>query len=536
MNSSDNTLSLRSQQLFSRTIQLVLQYRYCFFTSLLFGLFSYMFFFTNKLTNIDDVSFLFSKGISLSSGRWGLDILSLVLPDVSMPWFHGITSLLLIASANCLIVSLLKISSRLLQVLTAALLVCFPSITGTFGYMFTSSAYFTALLMSVLSVYFFDKSDWKGALLGIVCCVFSLSIYQSYLSMTVGLMVLVLIRKTMYTDTPCGRIFLRGVYFVLALVLSLVVYMLLTQYLQRSTGDTMNYYANIAFNDLNSLEEILMRPVACIRTLAQILLFGLMGLVHPGIVTVGHLIALAVVGLEIILWAVRRPGAGRIFMLLFLLAVFPFAINCVMLLVSADSIHSLVFYGFTCIYLLIALILDNSHATSPRSLVVRRFRGLLLNITLICMAITAFSNASTANRASFNLHMRYENCYSMATSIITQLEMTPGFTADTPVVPVGFLPPALDFDKLLDVEHITGVSSYACRIWDIDLFFQQFCGVDLNIIGDNEMTKAFIKTPEFQEMPFFPDNGSIREINGTMVLKLDPWMLSGDLFSEIMDP
>ena len=51
--------------------------------SLIAGLLSYIFIFTNKLPNHDDAFMMFNKGIGLESGRWGLSILSMIFPDFS---------------------------------------------------------------------------------------------------------------------------------------------------------------------------------------------------------------------------------------------------------------------------------------------------------------------------------------------------------------------------------------------------------------------------------------------------------------------
>ena len=61
------------------------------------GLAAYLFVFTNKLLNLDEIAGLFGKGESISSGRWALALTSYVFPDVSMPWING----MLAFAADC---------------------------------------------------------------------------------------------------------------------------------------------------------------------------------------------------------------------------------------------------------------------------------------------------------------------------------------------------------------------------------------------------------------------------------------------------
>lgn len=523
-----DTLNLRTQTWFSRLSQLMYENRYCLISALVFGFFSYMFTFTNKLVIHDDLTHMFNKGFTVSSGRWGLSLLSLVLPDVSMPWFHGVITILLIAPAVCIAVRLLSIRSPLLQVLTAGLVICFPSLIGTFGYMFTSSSYGAAFLLAVLSVWCFFRLDLKGLLGGLLCCILSLSIYQAYISVTVTLLVLVLMQKTMYTDTPVRKIFRQGLEAVGFLILSLGLYWGLTWLIQRQMGVAMNGYAATAVLE----DSLLSRPVNCLKMTAYILLLGYKGLVHEGFLQVVHLIFLGIVGFELVVWCCSSRKKDRILMLVFLCALLPFALNAVLLFTSMSSAHSLVLYGFAGIYVLAALVLDGGSRIPSRRQGLSRLRALLMDLAVICLTLVVFSNASTANRASMNLYLRYENNYSMANSVITQIEALPGFTADTPVLVVGRFPVTNDYDRILDVNHITGVSEHATRGWEPSEFMKYYCGADFEYLS-LEQNQNLLMSPGFRAMPFFPDQGSIGYVDGTVVVKLDPWSLPEEFVSLI---
>ncbi len=54
-----------------------------------------MYMLTNKLPVDDDICFFFSKGATVRSGRYPLELLRLLMPDVSMPWIYGLMALLL---------------------------------------------------------------------------------------------------------------------------------------------------------------------------------------------------------------------------------------------------------------------------------------------------------------------------------------------------------------------------------------------------------------------------------------------------------
>lgn len=141
------------------------------------GLLAHMFVFTNKLINQDELVYLFKKGETIKSGRWMLELTSIIFPDVSMPWIYGVISLALISVAICLVVRIFNIRSRLLQILLAGIMVSFPAQDSIFCFMFTSAPYALALFGSVLSVYIFtdDRAPTHththgAALSPLVCC------------------------------------------------------------------------------------------------------------------------------------------------------------------------------------------------------------------------------------------------------------------------------------------------------------------------------------------------------------------------------
>ena len=61
-------------------------YRIPTIAGMILGLLAYMFTFTNKLVNHDEVNALFFKGATVDSGRWGLSILDHFFPNYSMSW------------------------------------------------------------------------------------------------------------------------------------------------------------------------------------------------------------------------------------------------------------------------------------------------------------------------------------------------------------------------------------------------------------------------------------------------------------------
>lgn len=218
------------------------EYKIPLLSSVLFGMLAYGFSFTNKLVNHDEVQSLFEKGATFSSGRWGLEICEKIFPNISMPWIYGLVSISMLAAAVCLLIHIFSIRSHLLQILLAGSILTFPSLTSTMVYTFTVSSFSFALFWAVAAVAFLRTQSKTLILPALVCMVFSLSIYQSYISLTAGLLVLILI-QSLLKGTEIRSVLKQGTLYLLFLAVSLGCYYAATQLILRVIGVGFNSYA-----------------------------------------------------------------------------------------------------------------------------------------------------------------------------------------------------------------------------------------------------------------------------------------------------
>ncbi|MBO5496541.1 MAG: glucosyltransferase domain-containing protein, partial [Oscillospiraceae bacterium] len=185
-------------------------WRLPFLSAFLTGLLAHGFAFANKLLIPDELGSLFSKGATVESGRWGLELLRLVLPDISMSWLYGLLSLLALAVTACLTVRLFQIRSKPMQCLLPAVMVSVPSVTALFGYMFTSFPFALALLLAVLSVCAGSRGGRNAWLAGCLLLVLSLSIYQAYIAVAASFFLLLMIRRLLMDEDAVGDVLRFG--------------------------------------------------------------------------------------------------------------------------------------------------------------------------------------------------------------------------------------------------------------------------------------------------------------------------------------
>lgn len=488
------------------------KYKYVIFSCLFFGFLTYMFAFTNKLVNWDELNFIFSKGATIESGRWGLELLSYIIPNYSMPWLFGCMTLACMTVSVCLIVKTFSIKSRALQVILSGLIIAFPSLFATFSYMFTSSSYGVAFLLAILALALFARPERHWHFVAVLCTVLSVSIYQSYLMVLSSLLILLLIQRLMYCDVSAKQVFRQGLSFLAYLCLSLVIYFVITIAINLLSGIPMGQYATHAMDmHASVLERIIWTYIAFF----QALFLNGKGLISSGISQYFHILIVCFIGVECIIWAIRQKDLGKGTLLILLLLMMPVSVFGMYLAISIWSIHTLVLYSFIAIYVLAAIIIDNENLIDDLSAVCRKGRMVTANIVVCGMLVIICCNVSLANEAYLKIHLSHQNMISFSTSLIAELNSIPGYEQSTPVAFVGEYDAPDFYDHFSNLENIIGFPTMYPNEKTIDLY----CGYDITMVTNEEL-EALKQLPEVQEMPVYPNHGCIQMVHGTVVVKL----------------
>ncbi len=490
-------------------------HRLPFISSFLFGLLAYGYVFTNKLLNHDEVTSLFSKGGTVTSGRWGLGALDSIFPNYSMPWIYGLITVLLISLAVCVLISMFRVKNRLLQVLLAGCVMVFPSLIGLFGYMFTSSSFALAFFLAVFAAATVQPLKKWNILFSLGCLVLSLSIYQSYISVAAGLLVLALIQQLLQGEKS-GTVLIRGICYVVFLVLALGIYYLGTQIILRLTGNVLNGYAsqNLAFSLSSVLNGIVLAYSSFFRFFSE----GFLGLIPTAFSRGLHGILLGAVLVLLLLHTLsnaRKRPDGSVLLIL-LLIILPLAVNCMYMITTPESIHTLVMYGFICVYILAVILADYFLSSDSFQCI----SGVCLNIMTAVMALMIAANIYIANQAYLHLQLRYENASAFYTSLIADIKLTPGFDADTKLAIIGnYQQPEYYSEQFEHIHAITGIYGFVPDSYSKHHFMEYYTGFPIPFASEEEI-QQIQASPEFQSMAVYPYYGSLLKIGDILVVKL----------------
>ena len=494
-----------------RLLGLLWENRLPFFSSLIFGLIAHMFMLTNKLPNHDDVIYLFGKGETVSSGRWGLELLRHVIPDYSMSWLHGVVSLLLLSCAICVIVRLFQIRSRLGQILLAGLIICFPSQIGTFCYMYTSSSYAAAFLLSVLAVREAASDRWPHRIASLILIVLTCSIYQAYFSIIASLMVLLIVREILFSgsENSALSILKHGLLYVALLLIGYEIYNLSISLVMNIIGVDVNTYSNEA-------QEMGPDFPGGILVAYRFFLFNLTSRYNMIIVSkfsrAIHFGCLALAGIGLVVSQIRARDLRRTLLLLFCLMVLPLSICCLYIVFYWNTIHTLVLYSFFALYILAALAIEALPEPS-----VRTVRDLLY----VGFALILGINICFANRCYLKLFFEYENAYSLATTLVTQIRSLPGYEPTDRVVIYPSAGNSLMFAPEFGTEDeaahdLMGIQMQLLTGYTEGDFIRRFVGAELNVVS-HEQARREVWDGDYERMPEYPADGSIKRLEDGLI-------------------
>ena len=199
------------------------------------------------------------------------------------------------------------------------------------------------------------------------------------------------------------------------------------------------------------------------------------------------------------------------------LAFFPLAVNFIYVVCDQEDVYNLMLFGQLAPFLLLLCLLDGQPPLKRHIPWVRKGSfGLLLVFCLFCARV---DNAVYARG-----QLIQTRSISYFTSLVTAIKSTPGYTGTTPVAFVGDTSYAMD-PTFHSIEGFGAISMaplpYDASPFSIGYSWQDFLTLWCGFTPPYADGETFADLPEVQAMPGYPDAGSIRIVNGTVVVKLN---------------
>lgn len=499
-----------------------IQEKIAFFSCIIVGILSQGMGLFNKFSVHDDANSLFGLGSTYNVGRWALDSIGnfekLFFGDAnySLPLYNGLLSLFFIALTACLMVRAFEIKDNYISAFIGAIMACFPTVTTAFGFIYGAHIIMFGLFIGMLGAYYICVGkDAKWIVLGIVLAATSVGIYQAFIPMMLSFILFYCIHIVIISDKASEKTTLKEILFKpVYIVCFMVVYFVINKIYLLIKGAEMSNYKGV--NDVGNipLTQYLVRVLVAYK---QFLLPSKDSsfYMYPSNVRIVYYL-FAILGVILVIHLVLQKSKQSVVLAIALASLFalvPLATNFIIVMTGVDVVHSYMMYAAVMPFVLVAFLVD-------RTVNMVYINKLFITVCFVLLVMyTRYDN-----KCYFLANYAQQEAISYFNTMITRIKCTEGYDDEYPVT---FINACNISDSSLGGVELTrrGVFDDVNQIpyWNVKAyvnnyawldFVQNWCGYKPKVVDVSEVKNA----EEIDSMPHYPDDGSIKVIDGIVVV------------------
>ncbi len=494
-----------------------------FCSAVIFGVLAHGTGLFNKFSHHDDILLLFGTGTTFTSGRWMLHVIGwleecLFGPShYSMPLFNGMFSLLCCGIIACLIVSLMDIRGKAYCAGIGALTAVFPVMTAYFGFMYTMPYYLVSLLMTVGAACLICRSrKWWAKAAAIVLGGCAVGIYQAFIPVLLALFLLYDMRVLAETDEPARGFLLRAVGQILCAAGIMAFYYAANRFFLNKFQLELSDYKGINQVASVTVTDYLLRAADAYREFflpSRNVSFDMYPM-HLHYMYLVMLAADAVLGVRMLILTAKKQK-GRAVLLGLVMLLFPLGCNFIFVM-CGDEVHGLMTWAQVLQFVWFVWLADRVQLS--RTWWNRAFSAA----AALALAVTGVMYVRFDNQCYMKETFQKQQAITFFTNLASRIRSSPGYSAETPV---RFLnewniqdPTLYEIKELGFIQlppYNTTITEYL-NAYSWAKFMERWCGFSPVYYWDPENEPA--DWPETRDMPHYPDDGSVRLINGVVVV------------------
>ena len=481
------------------------------------GLIAHGYRMTNWLPNWDSLVFREDPQHMASLGRWFLPVASFFSSDYELPWLNGLLALVYLSTAAVFVCETLCLRSRLAAALTGGLIAVFPAITSVFTYCYVADAYCLAFLLACVAAWALSRGTVRSFLAAVPLLALSAGIYQAYLTVTVALLLVFLVRELLFgNDTP-GRSLRRAGWFLLGGILALALYgavqAAVTALFSVKLLDYQGLSGAFSFSAFRPLTSAGAALYVFFHHFADFSngfnLYSVLNLAVAAALAVGYFSALRH----------SKASPGTAVLSLLYLAALPFGC-CALFFVNSDlDYHNLMRMSFVAVYLFLPLFYDRLPRPAGRLDTGKAWVAVLLSGALIAHGTVL------ANISYHKLQIAFEKSYGLVIRLADRIESTDGAAQADRLLLVGQLKDSETYAVTFP-PTVTGTTDGLLLRRDDETVGQSVVTAALRDYGHvslsflhGEEAHTLKASPAVAAMPCWPADGSVAVSNGVIIVK-----------------
>ncbi len=481
-------------------------------------LFTHYYMFTQRIINEDMLGYTAYYIRHIPLGRWSEVIINFMSPSVRF-----LIVCILLPVTAFMAVKLMNFSSSALAFFAAAICVVFPSLSYMFGYMFLVQVYCFTLFEAVLAVYLTSKYKY-GFLPGAVFLGICGGGYQSGIAVSVSLCFCMLF-MIVISGKPLKKCFLYALRFLIMGVLGVIVYfagMKISLYVTRQELSAYKGMSEIGKIPISSIPALLKRTYAHFFDFFK----GEAFFYASGAAKLSYL-AFAILGVlcltYILVQFYKKKEYVRIFIILMLIAAAPIAFNLFDFVVPQANASAMNIYQFAFVFLWLLRWFEDY---------VSRAAIVQWGVSIACILIIA-NFYYIDNVYYLKAEVITERSAYLWNRILSRVEETEGYRSDMPFIIASSDSFAEDkrknndeFSPVILPGYDQGFAGYiGLGSWSNSNFkpvaiSKNLFGFEFSVV-DSATRSNILHSSDYLEMNIYPEDGSIKIIDGVMVVNFD---------------
>ena len=479
-------------------------------------------------------SLIFGNQVKISVGRFFVPIYrNFSRTDLTLPWLIGILGLFWCGLAVYLTIRLFRIENKGMIFVTAGIFTVNLTVTSTIAtFIHDFDCDMLSLLFAVAAAFCWKKHPW-GWLAGIPLLVLSLALYQSYIAVTIVMVMFVCILDLL-EEQSFRDVFIRGLKAVAMLLLGGAVYYIAMKTVLKLTGITM---LTGQYNTLDKALDIMSLSVMDLRYLIRLTYLSwyekLVNAIspYPAISALATKLILFFIAGSVFLGLLnRKVKLSEKLLCLVLLILLPFAMN-IMTFMTLEQAHELMRFAFWLTYLL-ALLLGRWLAEYLKEAVLPRISeipGIITKIpVMLCSLLIVtlvYGGVQTANAMYLKKDLEHDAYMAVVNRVIYRMESFEDYEPGvTPIVMVGLPEQIADivpgFETYRDPNGMYLSDALCFSTPDRWQRYLDYTMMNPAVLANSEVWDSMLTDPRVVAMPSYPDPGCMAVIDGVLVVKL----------------
>lgn len=488
----------------------------CFIATTICCLVAYAYaYFNCNLTHDCLNEFVASSLHKIRLGRFFIIPWLFIRGELALPWLIGIFTIIFLTCSVFLVSSIFNLESKVSIFLLSGFMsinIAVISTTGT--YIHDLDIDMLALLFACIATYLWVRHDKIPYYIvsSIMVC-FSLGLYQSYISVTITLIIFYSI-ISLLNKKSTKQVLIKGVWGLGILLVGCLLYYGLALGACAIGGTELESRVDVFAGGSSSIFKMLGNTY---------LNWGKFTFLHvPVWSRVVNIILISIAGLITIFTIVavllkkKYLSVGQKILIIILCILIPLGINTSYILSRGFS-HDVMRYAFCLIYLLSMLCIK--YQFEHKEIFNKVFSKACKGVGYTAISLVVIGNAITANTVTVKKDLDCQRTLSVMTEIVSGMNQTEGYVAgQTPVLFVGTLTSSTSnaFDS---ISSITGCwSDFSITYYQtIPKYFDIVLNVPLKILPEATKSKY---VEEIKTLTSYPSKNCMEMFDGVLIVKL----------------